>query len=71
MPISLPGDEKLVAVFKHHAEKNELKSKEAGRPIYDDKEVVEIHAPGSRNSTVQPSMVDVALDQYASMALCR
>ena len=52
-----PGDEKLVAVFKHHAEKNPLKTKEAGRPIYDDVEIVEIHEPGSRNTYVFPSMV--------------
>ena len=48
-------DEALVALFKHHAVLNETKTLEAGRPIYDDIEVVEIRAPGSRDFKVFPA----------------
>ena len=49
MPMFDP-DEKVVALFKHHAIKNEGASLKEGRPIYDDIEIVEIRFPGSRNS---------------------
>ena len=48
-------DDALVATFRLHPEKNEAKSKAAGRPIFDDIEVVDIRAPGSRNFTPQPA----------------
>ena len=41
----------LVAVFKNMAIPNPAKTAEAGRPIFDDREVVEIRAPGSRNGS--------------------
>lgn len=47
-------DEKLVAFFRLHAKKNTTKSLEAGRPIYEDEEVVEIHFPASREVSVFP-----------------
>ena len=50
MQTSLPNDDKLAVVFKNHAIKNEAKSKEAGRPIFDDMEVCEIRSPGMRNT---------------------
>lgn len=40
----------LVATFKVHSILNEKKSKEAGRPIYDDMEICEIRTAGDRNS---------------------
>ena len=55
MPTSLPHDDKLAVLFKHHAVKNEAKSKEAGRPIFDDLEVCEVRPPGSRGIYVFPS----------------
>ena len=55
MQLSLPHDDKLVVVFKHHAVRNEAKTQENGRPIFDDVEVCEIRPPGSRNSYVFPS----------------
>ena len=55
MSTSIKGDDRLVALFKHLAIKNEAKSAEAGRPIYDDAEVCEIRAPGSRNVSVFPA----------------
>jgi hypothetical protein len=42
-------DEMLVVLFKHIAVKNEAKSKEAGRPIFDDLEICEIRAPGAKD----------------------
>lgn len=49
-------DEALVALFRHHAVKNETKSATEGRPIYDDMEIVEIRFPGSRSVSVFPAM---------------
>jgi hypothetical protein len=48
-------DSVVVALFKHHAIKNEAKSAKEGRPIYDDMEVVEIRFPGSRNVSAFPA----------------
>ena len=55
MSIQQNGDERLVALFKHLAVKNETKTKEEGRPIYDDQEIVEIRMPGSKNVFVFPA----------------
>ena len=48
-------DEALVALFKNHASPNNAKSIEAGRPIFDDIEVVEIRSPGSKDFKVFPA----------------
>jgi len=48
-------DDVLVVLFKHLAQQNEIKSLEAGRPIYDDIEVCEIRAPGSKDVKVFPA----------------
>ena len=56
MSTQIKGDERLTVIFKHHAELNPSKTKEAGRPIFDDIEVCEMHAPGSRNFTPQPAL---------------
>ena len=56
MPARDP-DASLVAVFKNMAIQNPAKTAEAGRPIFDDREVVEIRAPGSRNFSVHPANV--------------
>jgi hypothetical protein len=49
-------DASLVATFKNHAVLNEAKTALEGRPIYDDREVVEIRFPGSRNYVVFPAL---------------
>jgi hypothetical protein len=49
-------DSALVALFKHAAVKNEAKSNAAGRPIFDDVEMCEIRAPGSKDVKVFPAM---------------
>lgn len=48
-------DDVLVATFRTLAQKNEARSAAEGRPIYEDVEVVEIRAPGSRNYTPYPA----------------
>lgn len=42
-------DQGIVVVFKNHSLPNPAKSKEKGRPIYDDMEICEIRYPGDRN----------------------
>jgi hypothetical protein len=49
-------DANLVVLFKHHANPNEAKSREAGRLICDDLEVCEIRSPGNRSTvSVHPA----------------
>jgi hypothetical protein len=48
--MAVSEDDKLVVVFKTHTQKNEAKSKAAGRPIYDEVEVCEIKTPGDKLS---------------------
>lgn len=55
MPVRDP-DESIVALFKHHAVKNEGKTLKEGRPIYDDMEICELRFPGSRAVSVFPAM---------------
>lgn len=55
MSFSQPHDDKLVAIFRHLAVENPGKTIEAGRPIFDDVEVCEVRAPGSRNVSVFPA----------------
>jgi hypothetical protein len=55
MPMQNNPDDLLIVLFKHLAIENEAKSREAGRPIFDDVEHVEIRGAGSRNTTVQPA----------------
>lgn len=50
-------DADLIALFKHHAVQNEAKSREAGRPIFDDVEMCEIRRPGARDWQAYPAHV--------------
>jgi hypothetical protein len=49
-------DDALVVLFKHEAVKNEAKSLAEGRPIHDDREMVEIRIPGSKDVKVFPAL---------------
>lgn len=49
-------DASVVALFKHHAIKNEARTAKEGRPIYDDMEICEIRFAGSRAVSVFPAM---------------
>jgi hypothetical protein len=52
-------DHLVVPVFKIHTTKNDAKSREAGRPIYDDMEVVEVRFAGDRNKiSVFPALAE-------------
>ena len=46
------ADKKLFVVFFREAVQNEFKSIEAGRPIFDDIDMIRIHAPGTRDTMV-------------------
>jgi hypothetical protein len=48
-------DASLVPIFKHWAQPNPAKTAQAGRPMYDDIEIVEIRFPGSRAMSVFPA----------------
>jgi hypothetical protein len=49
-------DKGIVAIFKNHTSRNEAKSAAAGRPIFDDMEIVELRFAGSRNLFVFPAL---------------
>lgn len=46
------GDEHLYVRFFIHPRKNDTKTAEAGRPIFDDTEYIEITQPGNRDSII-------------------
>lgn len=45
------NDDLMTVTFKYHSVLNEAKSKEAGRPIFDDKEVCEMKSAANRQTT--------------------
>jgi hypothetical protein len=49
-----PGDEVLIPLFKNLSTENKALSDKEGRPIFEDKEVVEIRRAGSRDYGVFP-----------------
>jgi len=54
--MGVPNDKGVVAVFRNDVVKNPVKSAQAGRPIFDDVEYVELRHPGSKDVGVYPSM---------------
>jgi len=48
-------DDSIVAIFKELAVKDEVASLAAGRPVYTDTEIVELHYPGSKNWSAHPA----------------
>jgi hypothetical protein len=52
------GDETLLVKFYIRAHQNQLKSKEAGRPIWEDTPFISIMSPGSRESSVDRRVRD-------------
>ena len=48
-------DKGVVAIFRNHTVKNEGKTAQAGRPIFDDVEVCELRFAGSKNVFVFPA----------------
>ena len=56
MPVQLKGDDKLVPQFSVSTKENKLKSQEAGRPIFDERELVTLRIPGDQQRViVQPA----------------
>lgn len=49
-------DDALVVLFKHEAVKNENKTLAEGRPVHDDREMVEIRIPGSKDVKIFPAL---------------
>jgi len=52
------ADKKLLVIFYKDVIKNELKSTEAGRPVFDEIDLVKIITPGSRDSFVGDATPD-------------
>ena len=52
----MKDDRGVVAVFRNDIVKNVSKSIQAGRPIFDDVEVVECRTAGSKNVSVFPAI---------------
>lgn len=48
-------DTTIVATFRQHAVPNDAKTREAGRPIFDDMEVCELRYPGRKDYGVYPA----------------
>lgn len=46
------GDERLYVVFRVMAVENHAKSADAGRPIYEDKECIEVRIPGDKDNII-------------------
>lgn len=57
-----PGDNHLVVTFSMEEFKNELKTREAGRAIYEDREMVHIRIPGDKQLTI-----DAPAGSYCTM----
>jgi hypothetical protein len=55
MPVYRDPDEALVVLFKHIAVENEAKSRQEGRPIFDDVEHVEIRSGANKDVKVFPA----------------
>lgn len=53
------ADKKLLVIFYQDVQKNEIKSTEQGRPIFDEIDVIKIISPGQRDS-----FVGLADEQY-------
>jgi hypothetical protein len=53
--MAVPNDKGVVAIFRNGTVKNNVKSVEAGRPIFDDVELVELRYPGTRDYGVYPA----------------
>jgi hypothetical protein len=51
----VPNDKGVVAVFRNATVRNPIKSAEAGRPIFDDVELVAIRHPGSKDYGEYPA----------------
>lgn len=59
------GDKSVFVKFYMRPKENEAKSAEEGRPIYEDKEYVEIRTPGNATNVVQRPVTDMDRKRFA------
>ena len=59
------GDETLLVKFYKHPRKNEIKSKEAGRPIFEEVPYVEIMQPGNKDSIIKRPASNMDKQRFA------
>lgn len=59
------GDETLLVKFFKHPLRNDAKSKEEGRPIFDDVDYVQIMQPGNKDSIVIRPATPMDKDRFA------
>ena len=59
------GDKNVYVKFYTRPKENEAKSAEAGRPIYDDVDYVEIRTPGNTTNVVQRPVTDMDRKRFA------
>jgi hypothetical protein len=60
------GDKSVYVKFYIRPKENEVKSAEEGRPIYEDKEYVEIRTPGNQTNIVQRPVTDMDKRRFAA-----
>jgi hypothetical protein len=58
------GDEQLLVRFYTHPKQNMTKTKEMGRPIFEDKEYIEIIQPGNKDSIVRRPASELDLQRF-------
>ena len=58
------GDEQLLVKFYTHPKQNMTKTKEMGRPIFEDREYVEIIQPGNKDSIVRRPASELDLQRF-------
>jgi len=58
------GDERLYVKFFYHPRKNEILSIQEGRPIYEDREYIEITIPGNRDMVVFRPISDIERERF-------
>src|SRR6056297_3549487 len=58
------GDEQLLVRFYMHPKQNQTKSKEMGRPIFEDREYIEIIQPGNKDNIIRRPASQLDLQRF-------
>jgi hypothetical protein len=59
-----PGDEKLYVAFSTEAMESPIKTKETGRPVFDDVEMIEIRIPGDDKTIIKNQVSDEYRERF-------
>ena len=59
-----PGDERLLVKFYFKPRQNPGKSKEAGRPIFEEREYISIMVPGNKDSIIERPVSDIERKRF-------